>query len=44
MCSKRFLLGVMWYVTPGFEGKPNENHVRVWIRTHVHNDYINDSS
>jgi hypothetical protein len=27
-------------VTPGFEGKSNANHVRVRIRTHVHNDYI----
>jgi hypothetical protein len=32
------------YVTPGFEGKPNANHVRAKIRTHVHSDYINDSS
>jgi hypothetical protein len=22
------------------EGKPNANHVRVRIRTHIHNDYI----
>jgi hypothetical protein len=29
---------------PVLEGKPNVNHVRVRIRTHVHNDYINDSS
>jgi hypothetical protein len=28
------------YVTLGFEGKPNANHVRAKIRTHVHNDYI----
>jgi hypothetical protein len=27
-------------VTPGFEGKPNANHVRARIRTHVHSDYI----
>jgi hypothetical protein len=26
------------------EGKPNANHVRVGIRTHVHSDYINGSS
>jgi hypothetical protein len=26
------------------EGKPNANHVRARIRTHVHSDYINDSS
>jgi hypothetical protein len=25
---------------PVLEGKPNENHVRAMIRTHVHNDYI----
>jgi hypothetical protein len=25
---------------PVLEGKPNANHVRVRIRTHVHNDYI----
>jgi hypothetical protein len=25
---------------PVLEGKPNENHVRARIRTHVHNDYI----
>jgi hypothetical protein len=31
-------------VTPGFEGKPNVNHVRARIRTHVHSDYINDLS
>jgi hypothetical protein len=31
-------------VTPGFEGKPNANHVRARIRTHVHSDYINDLS
>jgi hypothetical protein len=31
-------------VTPGFEGKTNANHVRARIRTHVHSDYINDSS
>jgi hypothetical protein len=29
---------------PVLEGKPNVNHVCVWIRTHVHNNYINDSS
>jgi hypothetical protein len=29
---------------PAFEGKPNVNHVRARIRTHVHNIYINDSS
>jgi hypothetical protein len=27
-------------VTPDFESKPNANHVRARIRTHVHNDYI----
>jgi hypothetical protein len=27
-------------VTPGFEGKPNMNHVRARIRTHVHINYI----
>jgi hypothetical protein len=27
-----------------FWGKPNANHVRARIRTHVHSDYINDSS
>jgi hypothetical protein len=31
-------------VTPDFEGKPNANHVRARIRSHVHSDYINDSS
>jgi hypothetical protein len=25
---------------PVLEGKPNANHVRVRIRTHVHNNYI----
>jgi hypothetical protein len=25
---------------PILEGKMNANHVRAWIRTHVHNDYI----
>lgn len=25
------------------ECKPNANHISVRIRTHVHNDYINDS-
>jgi hypothetical protein len=25
---------------PVLEGKPNANHVRARIRTHVHNDYI----
>jgi hypothetical protein len=25
---------------PVLEGKPNENHVRARIRTHVHSDYI----
>jgi hypothetical protein len=25
------------------EGKPNANHIRAMIRTHVHNDYINNS-
>jgi hypothetical protein len=29
---------------PVSEGKPNANHVRARIRTHVHSDYINDSS
>jgi hypothetical protein len=29
---------------PVLEGKPNANHVRARIRTHVHSDYINDSS
>jgi hypothetical protein len=29
-------------VTPGLEGKPNANYVRARIRTHVHNDYINE--
>jgi hypothetical protein len=29
LCHTRFL-----------EGKPNANHVRVRIRTHVHSDYI----
>ena len=29
---------------PILEGKPNANHVRARIRTHVHSDYINDSS
>ena len=31
-------------VTPGFEGKPNANHVRARIKIHEHGDYINDSS
>lgn len=26
------------------EGKPNVNHARVSIITHIHNDYMNDSS
>jgi hypothetical protein len=26
------------------EDKPNANHVRARIKTHVHSDYINDSS
>jgi hypothetical protein len=25
---------------PSLEGKPNANHVRAMIRTHVHSDYI----
>jgi hypothetical protein len=25
---------------PVLEGKPNVNHVRARIRTHIHNDYI----
>jgi hypothetical protein len=29
---------------PVLEGKPNANHVRARIRTHVQSDYINDSS
>jgi hypothetical protein len=29
---------------PVLEGKTNANHVRVRIRIHVHNDYINDLS
>jgi hypothetical protein len=29
---------------PVLEGKPNVNYIRARIRTHVHNDYINDSS
>jgi hypothetical protein len=29
---------------PVSEGKPNANHVRARIRTHVHSDYINDLS
>jgi hypothetical protein len=33
-----------WLSHPVLEGKPNANHVRARIRTHVHNDYINDSS
>jgi hypothetical protein len=31
---------LMLGVTPGFEGKPNANHVRARIRIHVHSDYI----
>jgi hypothetical protein len=27
---------------PVLEGKPNANHVRARIRTHVHSDYINE--
>jgi hypothetical protein len=27
---------------PVSEGKPNVNHVRARIRTHVHSDYINE--
>jgi hypothetical protein len=27
-------------ITPGLKGKPNANHVRAKIRTHVHSDYI----
>jgi hypothetical protein len=27
---------------PVLEGKPNANYVRARIRTHVHNDYINE--
>jgi hypothetical protein len=29
---------------PVLEGKPKANHVHTMIRTHIHNDYINDSS
>jgi hypothetical protein len=29
---------------PVLESKSNVNHVRARIRTHIHNDYINDSS
>jgi hypothetical protein len=29
---------------PVLEGKLNANHVRARIRTHIHSDYINDSS
>jgi hypothetical protein len=29
---------------PVLEGKSNANHVYARIRTHVHRDYINDSS
>jgi hypothetical protein len=29
---------------PVLERKSNVNHVRARIRTHIHNDYINDSS
>jgi hypothetical protein len=29
---------------PLSEGNPNANHVRVRIRTHVHSNYIDDSS
>jgi hypothetical protein len=29
---------------PILEGKPNANHVHARIRTHVHSNYINDSS
>jgi hypothetical protein len=28
---------------PVSEGKPNANHVRARMRTHVHSDYINDT-
>jgi hypothetical protein len=34
-----------WHMShPVLEGKPNANHVCARIRTHIHNDYINDSS
>jgi hypothetical protein len=29
---------------PVLEGKPNGNHVGARIKTHIHSDYINDSS
>jgi hypothetical protein len=29
-----------WLSHPVLEGKPNVNHVRARIRTHVHSDYI----
>jgi hypothetical protein len=32
--------GPMWMSHPVLEGKPNVNHVRVRIRTHVQSDYI----
>jgi hypothetical protein len=30
----------MYMSHPVLEGKPNANHVRARIRTHVHSDYI----
>jgi hypothetical protein len=32
--------GGMGLSHPVFEGKPNANHVRARIRTHIHSDYI----
>jgi hypothetical protein len=29
---------------PVSEGNPNANHIRARIRTHVHIDYVDDSS
>jgi hypothetical protein len=37
-----FLEGALSYLV--LEGKLNTNHVRDRIKSHVHNDYINDSS
>jgi hypothetical protein len=41
--TKKQIVG-LFVSHPVLEGKLNANHVRARIRTHIHNDYINDSS
>jgi hypothetical protein len=38
--SKLLLFPTLVVSHPVLEGKPNANHVRARIRTHVHSDYI----